>query len=296
MLEVVSPGVFYGFAIAFGLVVGSFLNVVIYRLPRGESIVHPGSHCPSCDAPVKPWDNLPVVSYLLLRGRCRACGQRIALRYPAVELGNGLLFGALAWQFGPSWMALLFMGLVAALWVAALVDLDHQIIPDSISLGGAVVGLVFMPLVGAHSGTPYGESLLTSFLGAVVGGGTLWSIAFLHARLSVALGRQFPHWPGEGESPPGPRDADYWLWFPGLGLGDVKLLAMVGTFLGPLGVLDTIVAASVLGLVLGLAWAALRRDWSSPFGFGPAIAAGALCSIFFPLHLLILNGARASLA
>ncbi|MFP6639161.1 MAG: prepilin peptidase, partial [Myxococcota bacterium] len=213
MLEVVSPGVFYGFAIAFGLVVGSFLNVVIYRLPRGESIVHPGSHCPSCDAPVKPWDNLPVVSYLLLRGRCRACGQRIALRYPAVELGNGLLFGALAWQFGPSWMALLFMGLVAALWVAALVDLDHQIIPDSISLGGAVVGLVFMPLVGAHSGTPYGESLLTSFLGAVVGGGTLWSIAFLHARLSVALGRQFPHWPGEGESPPGPRDADYWLWF-----------------------------------------------------------------------------------
>lgn len=295
MLEVIAPEVFYAFVIVFGLVVGSFLNVVIYRLPRGESIVFPASHCPSCDAPVKPWDNLPVVSYLILRGRCRACRERIALRYPAVELGNGLLFGALAWRFGPSWLALLLMGLVAALWVAALVDLDHQIIPDSISLGGAAAGLVFMPMVAAHAGAPYLGALLSSLLGAGVGGGTLWSVAFLHARLSVALGRRFAHWPGEGESPPGPRDADYWLWFPGLGLGDVKLLAMVGTFLGPLGVLDTIMAASLLGLVLGLAWAALKRDWSSPFGFGPAISAGALCSIFFPLHLLILDGMRTSL-
>lgn len=296
MLEVIGPEVFYGFVMVFGLVVGSFLNVVIYRLPRGESILFPGSHCPSCEAPVKPWDNLPVASYLILRGRCRACRERISLRYPAVELANGLLFVALVWRFGPSALALVLMGLVAGLWVAALVDLDHQIIPDSISLGGAALGLIFVPWIEAYAGLPYFESLWVSLLGAAVGGGTLWVIAFVHARLSVALGREFPHWPGEGESLPGPRDPDYWLWFPGLGLGDVKLLAMIGTFLGPLGVLDTIVAASILGLVLGLVWAAFKRDWSSPFGFGPAIAAGAVCSIFFPLHVLIQLGVKASSA
>ena len=107
-------------------------------------------------------------------------------------------------------------------------------------------------------------------------------MGFVHARLSVALGRSFEHWPGEGEALPRPRDADYWLWFPGMGLGDVKLMAAIGAFLGPSGVLETVVAASLLGLVLGLAWAAVTRDGSAPFGFGPAIAVAALAVALIP--------------
>ena len=289
MLEDIGPDFFYIAVIAFGLVVGSFLNVVIFRLPRGESIVFPGSHCPVCGAAVKPWDNLPILSYLILRGECRSCGERISLRYPAVELANGLLFGAVAWLFGPSWIGLVMMVFVAGLLVAALVDFDHQIIPDLVSLGGCAFGLVFVPLVKMHAGLPYVPSLISSALGVVVGGGTLWLVAFLHARVSVALGREYPHWPGEGERVPTPREADYWLWFPGLGLGDVKLLAMVGAFLGPWGALDTVVSASLLGLVAGGIWGLIKRDLNAPFGFGPAIACGALSSLFFPLHLFLLG-------
>ena len=286
--ESLGPGFLYSVVVIFGLLVGSFLNVVIYRLPRGESIVFPGSHCPACSVAVKPWDNFPVLSYLLLRGRCRSCGGAISLRYPAVELITGLLFGAVLWFFGATWTAPVMMVFVAGLLVAALVDLDHQIIPDSISMGGCGFGLIFVPWVTAQAGAPYVASLSYSLMGAIVGGGSLWLVGFLHARLSVALGREFPHWPDEGEAPPKPSEADYWLWFPGLGLGDVKLLAMVGAFLGPLGALDTIVAASILGLLLGGLWALIRGDWNSPFGFGPAIAIGALCSVFIPVHRLLL--------
>ena len=119
-------------------------------------------------------------------------------------------------------------------------------------------------------------------MGALLGGGLLWSVAFLHARVSVALGRSFEHWPGEGAEVPKPSSADYWLWFPGMGLGDVKLLAMIGAFLGPWGVLETIVTASLLGLGLGLVYAAVTRKLNAPFGFGPAIAAGALLALLFP--------------
>lgn len=289
MGEGVGSAFFYAAVVAFGLVVGSFLNVVIYRLPRGESVVFPGSHCPSCGTAVKPWDNLPVLSYLFLRGRCRACQTRISLRYPAVELANGLLFGAVGWLFGPRWLALVMMAFVAALLVAALVDFDHQIIPDSISMGGCLFGLVFVPWANMQLGIPFFSSLISSGLGALIGGGTLWLVAFLHARMSVALGREFPHWPGEGESVPRPGEADYWLWFPGLGLGDVKLLAMIGAFLGPWGALDTVVCASVFGLVAGVLWGLIRRDLNAPFGFGPALACGALIALFFPLHLFWLG-------
>jgi leader peptidase (prepilin peptidase)/N-methyltransferase len=288
MLDDIGPNFFYIAVIAFGLVVGSFLNVVIFRLPRGESVVFPGSRCPACGTAVRPWDNLPVLSYLILRGECRSCGERISLRYPAVELTTGLLFGAVAWLFGPSWIGLVMMVFVAGLLVAALVDFDHQMIPDSISLGGCAFGLVFVPLVQLQAGWPYLPSLIWSVLGVVVGGGTLWLVAFLHARVSVALGREYPHWPGEGERVPTPGEADYWLWFPGLGLGDVKLLAMVGAFLGPWGALDTVVSASLLGLVAGGIWGLIKRDLNAPFGFGPAIACGALSSLFFPLHLFLL--------
>jgi leader peptidase (prepilin peptidase)/N-methyltransferase len=172
----------------------------------------------------------------------------------------------------------------AGLLAAAAIDLDHQIIPDEISLGGLVLGLAAVPAVQALSGAEYGPALAQSVLGALVGGGTLWIVAFVHARVSVATGRQFAHWPGEGESLPRPSEADYWLWFPGLGLGDVKLLAMIGAFLGPMGVLQTIVAASIVGLVAGIGWAALTRSWATPFGFAPAIAVGAVLAMLAPVN------------
>ena len=277
----------YGSALAFGLVVGSFLNVVIHRLPLGESVVSPRSRCPGCEQPISAWDNIPVLSYLILGGHCRHCRRPISLRYPVVELVTGLLFVGVAWRFGPTALAVLFMLFASALVVAAGVDFDHQIIPDEISLGGLVLGLAAVPLVRSlGEGDSYGFALEQSCLGAAMGGGFLWSVGFLHARVSALLGRRFPHWPGDGEDMPRPGQADYWLWFPGLGLGDVKLLAMVGAFVGPWGVLDTLLGASFLGLGLGVGWGLLSRNWSTPFGFGPAIAAGALLALFAPLHLI----------
>jgi len=264
-------------------VVGSFLNVVIHRLPRGEPIVFPSSHCPACGTPIRPIDNIPVLSYLWLRGRCRACALPISPRYPAVELTTGLVFAGIAWRFGPSVGSLLLMVFAAGLIAAAAIDLDHQIIPDEISLGGLVLGLALVPPAHFLAGRPFLLSLELSALGALVGGGALWAVSFCHARCSVALGRRFEHWPGEGEELPRPSSLDYWIWFPGMGFGDVKLLAMIGAFLGPVGVVKTILAASVAGLVLGLVWAVARRSWSSPFGFAPAIALGALLVVLVPI-------------
>ena len=271
-----------GTALAFGLVVGSFLNVVIHRLPLGESVVHPPSHCPECDAQIRAIDNVPVLSYLWLRGRCRACGTHISLRYPAVELFTGLIFAAIALRFGPTWVSPLLMLFAAGLIAAALIDFDHQIIPDEISLGGLVLGLLAVPLLHWWTGHSFVHALRTAFVGAAVGGGVLWLVAFAHARVSVAMGRTFEHWPGEGEEIPQPNSLDYWIWFPGMGFGDIKLLAMIGAFVGPWGVLHTVFAASIVGLVLGVLWAAVHRTWNSPFGFGPAIALGAIAVLLVP--------------
>jgi leader peptidase (prepilin peptidase)/N-methyltransferase len=278
-----------GFAFLYGLAIGSFLNVVIFRLPAGQSIVSPGSRCPSCGNAITARDNIPVVSYVLLRGRCRHCRTRISARYPSVELFTGIVFAAIAWRFGVGWLTPLYSILAAGLIAAALIDFDHQIIPDEISLGGLALGLVLTPIALVASGAGFEEALMDSVLGACLGGGLLWTVAFFHARLSVALGRSFEHWPGEGEELPRPSSPDYWLWFPGMGLGDVKLLAMIGAFLGPWGVLETIVAASLFGLVLGLGWAAVTRKLDAPFGFGPAIAAGALLALILPLRVWILS-------
>jgi leader peptidase (prepilin peptidase)/N-methyltransferase len=282
MTSEIPPQAVAPIAFVFGLLIGSFLNVVIHRLPMGLSIVHPPSRCPGCEAPIAPWDNVPVLSYLWLRGRCRHCGTRISARYPAVELATGLLFAAVAWRFGATGWTLLHCAFVAALVAAAMIDLDHQIIPDSISLGGLAAALVVVPALHALDGAAWGEALVQSLLGAAVGAGVLWGVAFLHARLCVALGREFDHWPGEGQSPPRPSEADYWLWFPGLGLGDVKLLGFIGAVLGVVGVLDTILAASAIGLVLGGAQAIARGALGEPFGFGPAIAMGAVATLFLP--------------
>jgi leader peptidase (prepilin peptidase)/N-methyltransferase len=277
------PGAVFGsFAFLFGLAVGSFLNVVVHRLPRGESIVRPRSRCPHCGAPISARDNVPLLSWLWLRGRCRHCGGPISLRYPAFELTTGALFAAIGWRYGPSVEALLWMGFAAALLAAAAIDFEHQIIPDEISLGGLAAGLVLVPVLEWLAGASYLAALGESALGALLGGGALWAVGFAHARVSVALGRRFDHWPGEGEAPPRATSLDYWTWFPGMGFGDVKLLAMIGAWVGPVGVVQTILAAAVAGLALGLAWVAVRRRFDAPFGFAPAIAVGALLVVLFP--------------
>lgn len=272
-------------ALAFGLVVGSFLNVVIHRLPRGESIVRPGSHCPRCRQPVRWYDNVPVLSYLWLRGRCRGCRTRIPVRYPAVESITGALFALVALRYGAAPATLVGCAFAAALVATAVIDLDHQVIPDEISVGGLAVALAVVPLVSAGGGGSWSAALLRSLGGAALGGGLFWAVGFAHARLSVALGRRFEHWPGEDEALPAPGSLDYWTWFPGVGFGDVKLLAMIGAVLGPFGVLLTIVAASAAGLVLGLVVAGVTGRWNAPFGFAPAIAVGALLALLAPPSL-----------
>ncbi|MEN8160407.1 MAG: prepilin peptidase, partial [Myxococcota bacterium] len=143
-LENLGPGP--AFAFALGLAVGSFLNVVIHRLPRGESLVRPGSHCPRCRTPIKPWNNVPLLSYLWLRGRCRDCSAPISLRYPAIELVTGLVFASLFATYGVSPAMPLWWGFAAALIAAAGIDFDEGYIPDALSVGGLGVGLVLLPV------------------------------------------------------------------------------------------------------------------------------------------------------
>jgi leader peptidase (prepilin peptidase) / N-methyltransferase len=282
VLHAVPDRVWVGFALVFGLCVGSFLNVVIHRLPRDESIVHPSSHCPRCRTPLRWFDNLPLVSYLWLRGRCRGCGARIPLRYPVIELVTGLLFAGVALRFGAVPMTLVGCAFASALVATAAIDFDHQIIPDEISLGGLAVALVVVPATAWQGGDPLSVAVVRSLAGALLGGGMLWIVGFAHARVSAALGRSFEHWPGEGEALPRFGSLDYWTWFPGVGFGDVKLLAMIGAVLGPAGVLETIVLASLVGLAVGALVTLTRRTWNTPFGFAPAIAVGALLALLAP--------------
>lgn len=277
------PTLLVAFAALLGAVVGSFLNVVIHRLPRGESIVRPGSRCPACGRAIRPWHNVPVLAWLVLRGRCRECGARIPVRYPLVEAGTAALFAVIAWRFGPVPPTVVWMAFAAILVAAALIDLDHRIIPDELSLGGLALGLTAMPAAQVLAGAAPLEAGRHALLGAALGGGLLWVVGFVHARVCAAAGRRFDHWPGPGEDYPRLGSADWWTWFPGMGFGDVKLLAMIGSFVGPVGVIQTIVAASLAGLVFGIAWAVARRGLGVPFGFGPMLAFGALLAVLAPL-------------
>jgi len=282
VVHAVPERVWVGFALVFGLCVGSFLNVVIHRLPRDESIVHPSSHCPNCRTPLHWFDNVPLASYLWLRGRCRGCGARISPRYPVIELVTGLLFAGVALRFGAAPMTLVGCAFAAALVATAAIDFDHQIIPDEISLGGLAIALVAVPATAWIEGDLLRVAIVRSLAGALLGGGTLWIVGFAHARVSAMLGRRFEHWPGEGEALPRFGTLDYWTWFPGVGFGDVKLLAMIGAVLGPAGVLETIVLASLFGLAVGALVTLSRRTWNAPFGFAPAIAVGALLALLAP--------------
>jgi leader peptidase (prepilin peptidase)/N-methyltransferase len=224
----------------FGLAVGSFLNVCIHRLPREQSLVWPSSHCPGCQAPLGWYDNIPLVSYILLRGRCRRCGMRISPMYPAVELATALLFAGAFVTFGS---VLLISRLVfgCAMLVLLVIDLQHRILPNVITLPGIVAGFAFSLV------SPPGW--VSSLAGIVAGGGVLLLLSEAYYRV-------------RGEE--------------GLGMGDVKMLAMIGAFLGWQLMLVTLVLSSCLGSVVGLSLIALKKgDMKYALPFGSFLAIGA---------------------
>lgn len=212
-------------ALALGLIVGSFANVVIHRLPQGASVVRPGSRCPRCGHAIRPWDNVPVLSYLLLSGRCRDCGAAISLRYPAVELGNGLAWLGLAAVLGASPRTFVAMAFVTALIVLSLIDLDHHLLPDAITKPGIAVGLAASLLPGSPL------TLLTAALAAAGGYLALFAISAIYKR---ARGVE------------------------GLGQGDWKMVAMLGAFLGWERMLLTLLLATLVGSIVGLSLMAVR--------------------------------------
>lgn len=249
----ISPIVVAIFTFLVGAAIGSFLNVCIYRLPLQESIVFPASHCRSCSTPLPWYDNLPLLSYLFLRGHCRSCGASFSPRYFLVEFLTALLAVGLVWQFGLTIATVNYFILVAALIVITFIDLDHQLIPDVISLPGIVIGFLFSLI----SPTLTWRSSLT---GVAVGGGILLAVAEGYRLLT---GRE------------------------GMGGGDVKLLAMIGAFLGWRAVPFTLFAASLVGSVVGIALM-VRKQGNTQLAlpFGPFLAFGALCYLFFGEQLI----------
>ncbi len=241
------PIMVYALVGLLGLVLGSFFNVCIYRLPREESIVWPGSHCPRCGHALSAWENIPLVSFLLLKGSCRHCRQPIAYRYPLIELLTAFLMIALVRRFGISWPFLQGAVLAGALVVVTFIDWEHQIIPDVVSIPGLLVGLGCSWL----TGNPGWKS---SLIGLAVGGGLLYLLA---AGYELLAKRE------------------------GMGGGDIKLLAMIGAFLGWTGVLVTVILASLVGSLLGIAlilfW---KKGRTHALPFGPFLALGALFHLF----------------
>ncbi len=240
-------------SIIFGAIMGSFLNVCSIRLPKEESIVAPGSHCPQCKKPIKFYDNIPLVSYLLLKGRCRYCHSPISIQYPLVEgitaLGSLILF----MKFGLSLSYLIYFAFVAALIVITVIDLYHQIIPDVISLPGIGVGLLASLIIPQIT-------FLNSLLGVLLGGGSLFLVATLYQ----------------------------WLFKrEGMGGGDVKLLAMIGAFLGWKAVILTILLGSLIGSITGIIIMVSKgKDFKYAIPFGPFLSLGAVIALFYGPSLI----------
>jgi len=237
------------FSACLGAIIGSFLNVVILRLPREDaSIVFPASHCPGCQTPIAWYDNIPVLSFLLLRAKCRHCSMRISWQYPLVEAAMALLAVALFRQFGPTWPFGIYFVFCAALLAIFVIDLHHQIIPDVISLPGIVLGFAVSfvnPLVGWQS----------SAIGILAGGGILYLVA-----------------------------AGYYLLTrrEGMGGGDIKLLAMIGGFLGWKSLVFVVFASSILGSLVGIgAMLKQKKGGQTVIPYGPFLAVAALLYLFF---------------
>ena len=236
----------YATVFVFGTLLGSFANVCIYRLPQRLSIVFPGSHCPSCQEALHPWQNIPLLSYMMLGGRCARCQTAISLRYPLVELCNGLLYILLYYQYHLSVQGIVFALLATALLIVSCIDLVHMIIPDVITFPGIVVGMCTSLWL-----TPIGVG--NAVLGVLLGGG----LFLLMAVLSIVI-----------------------LHREGMGGGDIKLIAMIGAFLGWKDVLITIFIGALIGSIIGLiAIIAFGRDRKDALPFGPFLALGAVVSL-----------------
>lgn len=255
-----------------GAAFGSFANVVIYRLPKGESVVRPPSFCRACGTPVKAWHNLPILGWFILRGRCAKCKAPFSFRYPAVEMLMASLFAVAAWRYEMSWTLVEALILIFGLVVVSFIDLDHMILPDKFTLPGIAIGLIGA-LVNPE------RSFVDAIFGVLLGGGFLWAVAYL-----------------------------YFLWRKrdGMGGGDIKLLAWIGAVLGWRSIPFVILVASIVGSLVGIALALLKpqsdaaasatdaevnaaeSEEATPIGaipFGPFLSAAALI-------YLLCDGAR----
>ncbi len=237
----------------FGICIGSFLNVCIYRLPESKSIVRPGSMCPNCSTPIRFYDNIPILSYIALRGKCRYCKAAISFRYPVVEFISGLFAVGIFLKYGIGLEAVIYYTFTAALLVITFIDVDHQIIPDVITLPG-------IPLFFAASFALPKITLVESILGILIGGGSLFLVAWLYHLLTRKEG---------------------------MGGGDIKLLAMMGAVIGWKGVFFTIFVASAIGTVAGLLIILkTRKTMKLAVPFGPFLAIGGIAYILFGPQLI----------
>ncbi len=239
----------------YGLCIGSFLNVCIARLPDGQSVVRPRSRCPRCGAGIRWFDNIPVLSFIFLRARCRSCRNRISWRYPLVELLT-CGFSVLVWQVfhQPLAWGVWFVLFIAPLIIITFIDFDLQIIPDELSLSGIPIGLAARALLAYAAGESLQHALVDSGLGIVIGAGFLFLVGFAYEKIRG---------------------------FEGLGGGDVKLAAMLGAFLGAKGILFTLLMSALLGSVVGIiAIVILRKGMRYAIPYGPFLAGAAVIYLF----------------
>ncbi len=283
-----SPAVFVGTCLVLGLAMGSFLNVVIYRLPvmldrawreqcselTGEAaaatlpagaperfnLAVPRSACPACQAPVTALQNIPLISWLMLSGRCANCGKPISVRYPLVEALSGVLCAAVAWRFGFGWPALAAMVLTGFLIALTFIDVDHQLLPDSLTLPLLWLGLLLSLWAGQAGGAPVPVDVRSSLIGAIAGYVSLWSVYHLFRLLT---GKE------------------------GMGYGDFKLSAALGAWLGWQMLLPIILVASAVGALVGIALLSLRgQSRATPIAFGPFLAAAGWLMLMFGPQLV----------
>ena len=248
--------ILYIFVFILGSIVGSFMNVCIYRMPRKLSIVLPSSRCPSCNIPIKPWDNIPIVSYLFLGGRCRECKSKISLQYPLVEFLNAVLYVFILWKFGLAWHTPLYFIFCSTLIVISFIDLEFQIIPDKITLPGIPIGIIVGSFLLPDPFMRYNIlGLKASLLGFVIGGGVFYALAI------ISRG--------------------------GMGGGDIKMMAMVGALMGWKAVLLISFIGSCIGSIFGVFLMIFKgKGRKTKIPFGPFLALGSLVTLFYGEEIL----------
>ena len=253
-----------------GSIVGSFLNVCIHRIPLGESVVWPHSHCPKCKKKIPTYDNIPFLSYIILKGRCRFCKGKISLRYPTVELLTALTFLALFNRYGLTYDFLVFLVFLCGLIIATFVDIQYRIIPDEVSVGGMILGFILTAVRGFNL-KPFAydpNPMLNSLLGIIIGGG----IIYLTGKLFDLVYFKFlkrPPIQGKTES---------------MGGGDVRLLAMIGAFLGWQKVILIFFLAPFFGVLVGLINMLVKKDHTLPYA--PLLSLGAIFSLFWTERII----------